>query len=106
MIVAALMVASMQAALRSTPDLGQAEGRCRADEAGPAFLVEVAGLKDRRDLLKGKCARCGWLRLCNGNFRARAEAVFGDIWMEDPACYLTEEEIGDAPKGDTPPRSN
>jgi MoaA/NifB/PqqE/SkfB family radical SAM enzyme len=24
----------------------------------------------------------------------RAEAVFNDIWAEDPACYLTEEEIG------------
>ena len=28
-----------------------------------------------------------------GNFRARAEAVTGDIWSPDPACYLTDEEI-------------
>jgi MoaA/NifB/PqqE/SkfB family radical SAM enzyme len=26
--------------------------------------------------------------------RVRAEAVFGDVWAEDPACYLTNEEIG------------
>lgn len=38
--------------LRSTPDLGKAEGRCRAGESGPAFLVEVSGLKDRRGQLK------------------------------------------------------
>ncbi len=38
--------------LRSTPDLGKAEGRCRADESGPAFLVGVNGLKDRRGTLK------------------------------------------------------
>jgi len=54
----------------------------------------LAGLKNRKPLLKGRCARCRWLDLCNGNFRARAEAVYGDFWAEDPACYLTDEEIG------------
>ncbi|SHK11713.1 putative heme d1 biosynthesis radical SAM protein NirJ1 [Desulforamulus aeronauticus] len=54
----------------------------------------LAGLKDRKPLLKGRCAKCQWLGLCNGNFRARAEAVHGDFWAEDPACYLTDEEIG------------
>jgi radical SAM protein with 4Fe4S-binding SPASM domain len=55
------------------------------------------GLKDRKRLLKGRCARCQYLDLCNGNLRVRAEAVFGDIWAEDPACYLTDEEIGISP---------
>lgn len=36
----------------SSPDLGKAEGRCRANESGPAFLVNVAGLKDRKGTLK------------------------------------------------------
>ena len=36
----------------STPDLGKAEGRCRADEGGPAILVEPVGMKDRAGLLK------------------------------------------------------
>jgi radical SAM protein with 4Fe4S-binding SPASM domain len=52
------------------------------------------GLKDRKKLLKGRCARCRYLDLCNGNLRVRAEAVSGDVWAEDPACYLTDEEIG------------
>jgi len=26
--------------------------------------------------------------------RVRAEAVYGDVWAEDPACYLRDEEIG------------
>ncbi len=52
------------------------------------------GLKDRKKLLKGRCARCQYLDLCNGNLRVRAEAVFGDVWAEDPACYLTDSEIG------------
>ncbi|MFH1169688.1 MAG: radical SAM protein [Chloroflexota bacterium] len=54
----------------------------------------MRGLKDRRGLLKGRCTRCHYLDLCNGNLRVRAEAVSGDVWGEDPACYLTEEEIG------------
>jgi len=53
----------------------------------------MAGLKDRKPLLKGKCGKCKFLDICNGNFRVRAEAVFDDIWQEDPACYLTEEEV-------------
>ncbi len=54
----------------------------------------LAGLKNRRNLLSGRCAICQWLDICNGNFRARAEAVFNDFWASDPACYLTDEEIG------------
>ena len=54
----------------------------------------LRGLKDRKRLLKGRCARCQYLDLCNGNLRVRAEAVSGDVWAEDPACYLTDEEIG------------
>lgn len=45
-----LLVAAAQ--LPSSPSLGVAEGRCRANESGPAILVEVAGLKDRQGLLK------------------------------------------------------
>lgn len=53
----------------------------------------MAALKDKKPHVKGRCARCCWLDICGGNFRVRAEAVTGDIWAEDPACYLTEEEI-------------
>jgi radical SAM protein with 4Fe4S-binding SPASM domain len=51
-------------------------------------------LKDRKAHLTGRCARCKWLDICTGNFRVRAEAVTGDLWSPDPACYLTDEEIG------------
>ncbi len=50
-------------------------------------------LKDKKPHVKGRCARCRFLNICAGNFRARAEAVHGDVWAEDPACYLTEDEI-------------
>ena len=54
----------------------------------------MAQLKDKRRYVTGRCASCKWLDICSGNFRARAEAVSGDIWGEDPACYLTDKEIG------------
>jgi len=53
----------------------------------------LESLRDRRRLLKGRCGRCVWQEVCGGNLRARAEAVYGDIWAEDPACYLTEQEL-------------
>ena len=58
------------------------------DEAQPL----LKGLKDRKHLLDSKCQTCTWLNLCNGNFRARGEAVSGDFWGFDPACYLSFEE--------------
>jgi len=42
----------MAASLASSPDLGVAAGRCRSPETGPAFLVDVTGLKDRAGRLK------------------------------------------------------
>jgi 12,18-didecarboxysiroheme deacetylase len=57
----------------------------------------MAGLKDRKPLIKenaDRCAHCKWFDVCNGNFRVRAEAIYGNTWADDPACYLTKEEIG------------
>ena len=53
----------------------------------------MAQLKEKMNHVKGRCAQCKWLDICAGNFRVRAEAVTGDIWAADPACYLTDEEI-------------
>ena len=39
-------------ALKSSPDLGKAEGHCRAGESGPALLVEAIGMKDRTGNMK------------------------------------------------------
>jgi Fe-coproporphyrin III synthase len=50
-------------------------------------------LKNKQQYVKGRCAGCRWLDICGGNFRVRAEAVTGDIWAPDPACYLSDEEI-------------
>ncbi len=57
----------------------------------------MKGLKNRKPLIKAnadRCAKCKWFDICNGNFRVRAEAIYGNVWADDPACYLTKEEIG------------
>ncbi len=54
----------------------------------------LEGLRNRKEKLRGRCASCKWLSCCNGNFRARAEGAFSDYWESDPACYLSDEEIG------------
>ena len=53
----------------------------------------LARLKEKKKWVTGRCASCRWLDVCAGNFRVRAEAVTGDVWAPDPACYLTDEEI-------------
>ena len=57
----------------------------------------MAVLKDRKAHLKGRCRFCRYLDICNGNLRVRAESYFDDFLAPDPACYLTDEEIGIAP---------
>lgn len=53
----------------------------------------MRNLRNRLPLLKGKCGRCHFQDICGGNFRVRAEAFYGDVWQEDPACYLSEVEV-------------
>jgi radical SAM protein with 4Fe4S-binding SPASM domain len=57
----------------------------------------MAVMKDRKAHLKGRCRFCRYLNICNGNLRVRAESYFDDFLAPDPACYLTDEEIGIAP---------
>ena len=54
----------------------------------------LAQLRNRLPLLKGRCGNCRFQEICGGSFRVRALQVHGDPWAEDPACYLTDKEIG------------
>jgi len=54
----------------------------------------LSKLREKKRHVRGRCAKCRWLDICGGNFRVRAEALSGDVWAPDPACYLTDEEIG------------
>jgi len=54
----------------------------------------MAKLKNKKKFVKGRCGQCRFLDICAGNLRARAESVYKDPWAPDPACYLTDCEIG------------
>lgn len=54
----------------------------------------MRGLKDRRNHIKGRCRLCQFFNLCGGSLRVRADLHFRDPWAPDPACYLTDTEIG------------
>jgi len=54
----------------------------------------MAGLKRVPRAVTGRCGACRHGDICGGNTRVRAFQLTGDAWAEDPACYLTDEEIG------------
>lgn len=58
----------------------------------PAPLLKE--LREKPKHVTGRCASCRFLDICGGNLRTRGEAVTGDVWGVDPACYLTDKEIG------------
>jgi len=54
----------------------------------------MAGLKASPRTIMGRCGKCAYFDICGGNTRVRAQQLTGDPWQEDPACYLSDEEIG------------
>lgn len=62
---------------------------------GPEPLLDA--LRDRKAHIKGRCRLCSFFDICGGGSRARAASAYGDFWAEDPACYLSDEEIGSEP---------
>ncbi|WBU52875.1 heme d1 biosynthesis radical SAM protein NirJ [Paracoccus sp. SCSIO 75233] len=65
----------------------------------------LAVLRTRPRPLKGRCGACKLKDICGGNTRIRALQLTGDPWAEDPACYLSGDEIGvtEAPRLETTP---
>lgn len=58
----------------------------------------MAGLRTSPRPLKGRCGKCPGLDICGGNTRVRAYQLSGDPWAEDPACYITDQELESASK--------
>jgi len=61
----------------------------------------LALLRTRPRPLEGRCGACAHKHICGGNTRIRALQLTGNPWAEDPACYLSDAEIGvdaDAPR--------
>jgi heme d1 biosynthesis radical SAM protein NirJ len=54
----------------------------------------MAGLKQAKRPVEGRCAVCEHRASCNGNTRVRAWQTTNNFWAEDPGCYLSDAEIG------------
>ncbi len=54
----------------------------------------MAGLKQVPRTIGGRCGQCRHFDICGGNTRVRALQLTDDPWSEDPACYLSDAEIG------------
>ena len=54
----------------------------------------LATLRTRPRPLEGRCGACKLKDVCGGNTRIRALQLTGNPWAEDPACYLSNAEIG------------
>ena len=54
----------------------------------------LKGLRNRRDYVKGRCRLCKFFDACGGSLRVRADLYYNNPWAPEPACYLTDEEIG------------
>lgn len=63
----------------------------------------LAGLRKRPRTLKGRCGACAYRAVCGGNTRIRALQLTGDPWEADPACYLSNAEIGLPEAASQPP---
>jgi radical SAM protein with 4Fe4S-binding SPASM domain len=52
----------------------------------PTELLQKLRVHPR--VLSGKCEDCEYIKICNGGSRSRAYAIYGNMWAEDPSCYL------------------
>ncbi len=75
-------------------DLGDVHERPFSDIWTDENEPLLKGLRDRRGYVKGRCRQCKFFDACGGSLRVRADLRCCDPWAPDPACYLTDEEIG------------
>lgn len=52
----------------------------------------ILKLREKEKHLRGRCGKCQYRDVCGG-FRLRAMR-YGDLWGDEPDCYLTDKEIG------------
>jgi len=50
-------------------------------------------LRNKAQFADSRCLRCKWFDLCKGNFRFLCTEADDEYWLNEPACYLKDEEI-------------
>jgi len=54
----------------------------------------LSKLRSKSKFADPRCLRCKWFSLCKGNYRFLGGKSGDEYWLNEPACYLTDEEIG------------
>ncbi|MEE9370104.1 MAG: radical SAM protein [Sedimentisphaerales bacterium] len=50
-------------------------------------------LRKKNEFADARCLKCKWFDLCKGNFRFLGANGNDENWLNEPDCYLTDEEI-------------
>jgi radical SAM protein with 4Fe4S-binding SPASM domain len=50
-------------------------------------------LRNKSQFADARCLQCKWFDLCKGNYRFLGANSDERYWLNEPACYLTDEEI-------------
>lgn len=50
-------------------------------------------LRNKSRFADASCLRCKWFDFCKGNYRFLGDKPDDEYWLNEPACYLTDEEI-------------
>jgi len=50
-------------------------------------------LRNKTKFADKRCLRCMWFDLCKGNFRFLGTESDDQYWLNEPECYLTDDEI-------------
>jgi len=51
-------------------------------------------LRNKSQFADARCLTCKWFNLCKGNYRFLNSHADDEHWLNEPACYLTDQEIG------------
>jgi radical SAM protein with 4Fe4S-binding SPASM domain len=54
----------------------------------------LSKLRNKSGFADARCLRCKWFDLCKGNYRFLGDQADDEYWLNEPACYLKDEEIG------------
>jgi len=55
--------------------------------------IVLSRLRDKSRFADARCLKCRWFALCKGNYRFLGDCSVDKCWLNEPACYLTDEEI-------------
>ena len=50
-------------------------------------------LRHKDEFADARCLKCTWFTLCKGNYRFLGKDSADKNWLNEPACYLTDNEI-------------